>query len=240
MSKGNKDNKEKEKTAKLNYKQYIIIILLTTFGIMFSLGFSFSIFDINANPEKDSFINNILAAIKRDDDDDDDDDDKPNNKLIFSYYEKPGVGNGIKLYNQFPIRDEIGREFQGDNYVFDFVLLLGEDSKGITYDIVAERSINSNLRNEAVKIYLESDGEVVGSVIRDTGRIKTFNEFPNYSSRNLNERKIYSGKVSKAEAKRGYKSFTFKMWISEDLKMTQEDLNKTFISYINVYARGKL
>lgn len=230
INKENIDNenidKENKKTEKLSYKQYIIIILLTTFGLMIALGFSFSIFDGGMHHSGNKLINNIIATLKGEE------------KLIFSYYEKPGVGNGIKLYNQFPIKDEIGRNFEGENYVFEFRLLLGEKAVGINYDIVAERSKKSDLRSDAVKIYLENEGRALKSVVRDNGRIKTFNEFPNYGS--TNQKRIYSGTVTQAEAERGYIDFTFKMWVSEDLVMTQDDFQKTFISYINIYANGSI
>jgi len=235
-------NKEvsKEKVSGLSYKQLILIIFITTFVVMGVIGFSFSVLDVDHGPFQDNIINNIIAILRDDDKDDDDDDDDDEGSLIFTYYEKPGVGNGIKLINQFPVSDEIGKAFQGDNYVFDFSLLLNERAEGIKYHIVAEKLVNSDLRPDAVKIYLDSEGKILNSVIRDTGRLKTFNEFASYNDKRTSEKVIYTGVISKQEARRGYKNFTLKMWVSEDIKMTSSDFNKSFIVRINVYASGSL
>lgn len=226
---------QEEKRSKLSYKQLILIIFITTITVMFAMGFSFSIFDATLEPNQDNIINNIIAILRGDDDDDKP--NKPSNDIIFSYYEKPFVGNGIRLYNQFPTRDEIGKAFEGENHVFEFRLILNKNAAGVRYDITAERLINSDLRNEAVKIYLENDGKVVDSVVRNTGRIKTFNEFKVYNKAKVNERVIYSSVITKAEAKRGYKDFVFKMWVSEDIMMTPDDNNRTFICRISVHGR---
>lgn len=239
----NKGKKEKGSNKKL-------ILVLLIFVITF-LGFGVSISVMNGikRPAKDNVINNIIA-IDREDDPGDDDDGKDDNKddeggetgskIIFSYYENPGVGNGIDLYNQFPVSDEVGKAFKGDNYVFEFKLILNKRSVGIKYNIVAERLEKSTLRNELVKIYLESDNKPLSSVFRNNGSVKTFNEFSDYEKANQKEKVIYTGVITKEEARRGYKNFVFKMWISDGVTMTSDDFQKTFKSRINVYANGDL
>ena len=205
---------------------------------MGAFGISISVMNSIKIPGKDNIINNIIAIDK--DDGKDDDDDKDDSKLIFSYYEKPGVGNGIRLYNQFPTKDEIGKAFKGDNYVFEFRLILNEKATGVRYNIVAEKLPNSNLREELTKIYLESEGKVLSSVVRQDNKIKTFDEFSSYNKNNLREKLIYSSVITNEEARRGYKDFVFKMWVSDDAGFTTDDNAKTFMTRINVYANKGL
>ena len=229
---------QEEKRSKLSYKQLILIIFITTITVMFAMGFSFSIFDATLEPNQDNIINNIIAILRGDDDDDKP--NEPSNDIIFSYYEKPFVGNGIRLYNQFPIKDEVGKAFKGDNYVFEFRLVLNENAVGVKYDLVAEKLTTSTLREELTKIYMESEGRDLPTVIESDGSVKTFNEYSRYSRKNPNEILVYSGVITKEEARRGYKDFVFKMWVSDEIGFNQEDSAKTFITRINVYANKDL
>lgn len=224
------EKNREERKSRFSNKKLLLVFLI--FIITF-LGFGISISVINSItiPGKDNVVNTIIAIDK-------DGGKEHEGKLVFSYYEKPGVGNGIKLYNQFPTSDEVGKAFKGDNYVFEFKLILNEKAAGIRYNIVAEKMPESDLRDELMKIYLESDGKAVPSVIRTDNSIKTFNEFSSYKKDHM--KVIYSSVVTREEARRGYKNFVFKMWLSEGVQLNQDDFLKTFVTRINVYASGDL
>lgn len=232
----NVNNKKEREHDSLNYKYVIVVIFITILVVMGALGFSFSFFNPNT-ADGDTVINNIIAIFRHDDDDDDEDDEeKP--YVIFNYVEKDFVGNGIRLLNQYPVSDEVGQNFKGADYVFEFRLVLNKWAKGTTYNIVAEKLINSDLREDLVKVYLESEGKVIKNVVRPDGSFKTFDELAQFEKHNINKNEslLYKGTITHEEARRGYKDFVFKMWISDDQKMNVSDFERTFIARINVYA----
>lgn len=149
-------------------------------------------------------------------------------------------GNYIYLVNQFPIVDEIGKYLQGDKRTNDFKLRFNEDAVGVRYTITVEK-LDSTLDDEWVKIFLVNDGADVTNCYRSNGRVKTFNEYNKYKNSNK-EKIIYEGVINSAEASRGYKDFTFRMWISEDLKLENSNYlseSKEFKTRVNVYAQEK-
>ena len=167
------------------------------------------------------------------------DDNKENtNKDLFIYDFDSSKGNIINLQNQFPIKDEVGKNLEGEYRTHDFQLKMSKEATGISYVITVERLTESDFDEKWIKIYLDNEGKIINNVLRSNGRIKTFTEYPKYKD-NANERILYEGVISNAEALRGYKNFTFKMWVSEDLKLQNENyLSKTFKARINVYAVG--
>ena len=160
----------------------------------------------------------------------------PTEKIVFEYdYDK---SNYIYLVNQFPIKDEVGKNLQGDKRTQDFKLKFNEKAAGVKYTITLEKLDDSDFDDEWIKLYLVNDGTDVANCYRGTGRIKTFNEYVKYKG-NSKEVVLYEGVVSSAEATRGYKDFTFRMWVSEDLKLVNSDYlseTKTYKARINVYA----
>jgi len=226
----NKENTDKNKKHGMSDKAIVLLVLLITLFGMLVFGLSVSVFN-GSLPSKDNAINHIIAGKHHD--------DKDEGKLVFSYYDKPGIGNGIWLENQFPTSDEVGKAFKGDKCVFDFKLLLNEKAAGIRYTIVAEKLVNSDLRNDLVKLYLESGGKPVSNVLRDDGSIKNFTEYADYRKK-VTQKVLYTGTITRAEASRGYKDFTFKMWLSDELPMLEDDYGRTFLTRINVYASGDL
>ena len=154
----------------------------------------------------------------------------------FSLYSEQG--NYIDLRNQFPTTDEIGKAFEGDKHTHDFKLRLKINAVNTHYRIVARKLDESNLDDDWVKIYLIADGEEVPICFRLNGRVKTFNEYEDYLG-NPKEKLLYAGVITPVEAIRGYKDFTFKMWISEDIKVYNEEyLERYFKAHIKVYANG--
>ena len=190
-------------------------------------------------------INNIRNIIKEEDNGKKDNDKKnggnvkPNSEspIKYVYNEDLTQGNYIYLINQFPIKDEVGRKLTGEYKTFDFKLEFKKEALGAYYDITLEKTENSDVKNPWVKVYLENDGKALNESIRSTGRIKTFNEYPVYGSKD-NEIILYQGKVTESDILKGYKDYTLRMWISEDVVVTEEYNNKTIVARVNVYAVG--
>ena len=195
-------------------------------------------------------INNIIG-IKEDEPIDDGGKKENNNKnndnkkddnviddkdIIFTYeYDE---ANYIYLINQFPLKDEIGKYLQGEKHTQDFKLKFNEKAEGVKYTITVEKLDESDLKEEWTKLFLVNDGADVLNCYRTNNRVKTFNEYKMYNN-NSKERVIYESVVTNAEAHRGYKDFTFRMWVSEDLQLYNSDYlseTKTFKTRINVYA----
>lgn len=225
----NKESNDIHKKNRMSDKTIVLLVLIMTLFGMLAFGLSVSVFN-GSLPTKDNAINHLIAGKHRDNDE---------GKLVFSYYDKPGIGNGVWLENQFPTSDAIGKAFKGDKYVFDFKLLLNEKAAGIRYTIVAEKLVNSDLRNDLVKLYLESGGKAVSNVVREDGSIKTFTEYPEYRKK-VTQKVLYTGTITRTEAMRGYKDFSFKMWITDELPMQEDDYGRAFLTRINVYASGDL
>ena len=154
--------------------------------------------------------------------------------IIFSYdYDDE---NYIDLYNQFPTTDEVGKAFSGDKYTHDFRFSLNSAANGIHYVITLKKQPETDMPDAWTKVYLEADGVGVSNCFRTNGRVKTYNEYENYSG-NADEKVLYEGVITYAEASRGYKNFTLRMWMSEDVKLVNENLtSKSFKGKITVYA----
>jgi hypothetical protein len=145
------------------------------------------------------------------------------------------------LINQFPTRDEVGKNLQGDKRTQDFKLKFNENAAGVRYVITAEKLDGSDLEERWAKLFLVNDGVDVANCYRTNNRIKSFDEYQNYNG-NSKEKILYEGTISNSDAARGYKDFTFRMWVSEDLKLVNSNYlseTKTFKARINVYAVGE-
>lgn len=159
-----------------------------------------------------------------------------NKNIIFEYsYDS---GNYISLLDQFPITDEVGKSLNGDKKNQNFKLKFNNKAVGLKYTITMEKLDGSNLDDEWVKVFLVNDGADVMNCYRNNNRIKTFNEYEKYKN-NSKEKIIYEGVINTTEASRGYKDFTLRMWISEDLQLNNSDYlseGRTYKTRINVYA----
>ena len=177
-------------------------------------------------------INNIISIEKEQEDDNKVDGDKT--KIIFLYDYDPA--NYIDLYDLFPMEDEVGKSLEGDKHTQDFKLKFNKKAVGVKYTITMEKLDGTDLEEDWTKAYLVRDGGDIPNCIRTTGRIKTFDEYTDYKG-NPKEKILYEGVVTSAMAARGYEDYTFRMWVSEDVELFNEDyLSKTFKTRINVYA----
>lgn len=168
---------------------------------------------------------------------------KPNtvSPIRYVFNEDLTKNNYIYLKNQFPTPDEVGRKLTGEYKVFDFKLEFDKKSLGAVYDITLDKMDGSDIEDSWVKVYLESDGKALNQSIRDNGRIKTFNDYPIYNNKD-NEILLYQSKVTSSDISKGYMDFKLRMWISEDVKIENEEYEeynaKTIIARVNVYAMG--
>ena len=217
--------KNKDKNSLIYVSTIIVIIIVYLVIYLFGMAVRRDIYENNEgyqnNPSVQP-INNIISNYIE------------NIPLIFEYVNDEG--NYIDLTNQFPTSDEDGKNFVGDKYTQDFKLRFNELATGIRYTITAEKLEESDLDNTWIKTYLTADNVGVMNCFRLDGKVKTMDEYVNYKN-NPNEKILYQDRVSYAEARRGYKDFTFRMWISEDVKVVNEEYpTKTVKVKINVYA----
>ena len=250
----------KRKNKLLYILTYIVIIIIFLVIIFFGKSITNIVFIDKFNKQP---INNIRNIIEEPVDDDknkdkDNNDSKKNNgknntqkteeehiidpnddsPLSYVYNEDQTQGNYIYLINQFPIKDEVGRKLAGEYKTFDFKLVFKKEALGAFYDITLEKTLKSDLENNWVKVYLESDSKALNESIRSTGRIKTFNDYSPYNNKN-NEIILYQGTVTASDINKGYKDFTLRMWISEDVKVKNAEYTaKTIVAKVNVYAVG--
>lgn len=226
----NVDN-QKEKEDKLQYKQLVLIILLTVIMVLTSLGLSFSVVSLMENSKNMNFNTIVVPVVPNTDD--------PSEKFSFTYEEKDFIGNGILIEKMFPTPDDEGMNFKGDNYTFEFNLNFGEKSFDHYYEITAEMLPICTLDSKYVKIYLEANDEPVENVFRSDRTVKVFSDYENATidSTNDHEKILFSGKVKGTDVTAMSKKFVLKMWISEDMPLTDETMGRVFGVRINVYAK---
>ena len=218
---------EKKQKNKLFYTLTMLVILIIFLVIFLSGKYLKDIIFVDNLPKQP--INNIKSI-----------DEEKLDDAEFIYTFDRTYGNYIYLENQFPITDEVGRSLEGAYKTFDFKLKFNDSAVGVKYEIILEKLPESDLENNWVKVYLESEGKGVDNTFRTNGRIKTFNEYKNYNKKD-NEVVLYSGTVTAKEAERGYKNFRLRMWISEDVKVVNQNYeSKTIVARVNVHASGNV
>ena len=216
---------EEEETNR-KYPSFILLILFTTFGVLLALGLSFSAISYMQSNET---INTIISIIKGEDDDKD--------KYIITYVENTGnYENGINLVNQFPTPDATGKLFSGENYVYNFSLIIGEKTLGAYYEITAVPDASNTLNPEFVKIYLEKNGEEVDFSYRDDKKVKVFTDYTNSEYEGTDGKVIYKAYIDEEDIKNGKIDFVMRMWVSEDAIVDTDYNNKTFAVKVNTYA----
>lgn len=203
----------------------ILLILLTTVGVMAALGFSFSTIKYIEGNET---INTIISNIRGDDDKD---------KYIITYVENiGGFKNGINLINQYPTSDSKGKLFEGENYVYNFALIVGKKTVDAYYEITAVPNRNNNLDPKYVKIYLEKNDKGVNFSYKNNNKVKVYTDYLNSEYEGTNGKVIYKGFITKEDVKKGRIDFTMRMWVSEDAVVDDNFTNKTFGVRVNTYA----
>ena len=226
---------KKEKNNRLIYLITVILIIIVYLVIHLFGGLLKDKIYSNDIPKQP--VNNIFAIHKEPVKPVDDKPSKPSDDdVYFMYLEDDYKGNIIKMYNQFPIQDEVGKKLEGEYHKHDFKIFMNSKAVGVKYKVTLEKLVNSDLDDDWAKIYLTSNGNDIANCYRDTGRIKTYNEYLKYNNK-ANEIILYEGVVSESDAQRGYKSFTLRMWISEDVHVVNSTYHsRTINARVNVYA----
>ena len=148
--------------------------------------------------------------------------------------------NGIYLVNQFPVKDEVGKAFQGKNYIFKFSLILGRKTEGVYYEITAVPNEDNTLNPSYVKLYLEKDGKGVDLSFRNNGKVKVFSDYQKSEHEDTVGSLIYKSSITKEDIANGKIDFVLRMWISEDVNIEGDNIanfvNRKFGVRINTYA----
>lgn len=212
------------------YPSFIVLLLLTTFAVIAALGLSFSTITLL---EGNQTINTLISRIKGENDD--------KERYIVTYVENTGPykDKGIYLINQFPTSDSKGKLFEGENYVFHFSLLLGSKTKDIYYELTAVPNSDNTLNPKYVKLYLEKNGEGVNFSYNPNNKVKVFTDYKDSDYEETEGKVIYQDYITEADVKNKKIDFVMRMWISEDAKVDEDFMNKTFGVKINTYAKTK-
>ena len=220
----------KRKNKLLYFLTMLVILIIFLVIFLFGRHIKDQIF-IDSLPKQP--INNIRSIVREED-------NPKGNPFEYVYTTDKTYGNYIYMINQFPMQDEVGRKLEGAYKTFDFKLELDDNAAGINYVITLEKLAKSDLPNDWVKVYLENEGKGINNTFRNNGRVKTFNEYTQYKGKK-NEIIMLKGTVTESEAKRGYKEFRLRMWISEDVKVYNEEYKgRTIVARVNVYASGNV
>lgn len=234
------DNKKKEIDEKVTqyyveenerkYPSFIVLLLLTTFAVIAALGLSFSTITLL---EGNQTINTLISRIKGENDD--------KERYIVTYVENTGPykDKGIYLINQFPTSDSKGKLFEGENYVFHFSLLLGSKTKNVYYELTAVPNSDNTLNPKYVKLYLEKNGEGVNFSYNPNNKVKVFTDYKDSDYEETEGKVIYQDYITEADVKNKKIDFVMRMWISEDAKVDEDFMNKTFGVKVNTYAKTK-
>lgn len=212
------------------YPSFIVLLLLTTFAVIAALGLSFSTITLL---EGNQTINTLISRIKGENDD--------KERYIVTYVENTGPykDKGIYLINQFPTSDSKGKLFEGENYVFHFSLLLGSKTKDVYYELTAVPNSDNTLNPKYVKLYLEKNGEGVNFSYKPNNKVKVFTDYKDSDYEETEGKVIYQDYITEADVKNKKIDFVMRMWISEDAKVDEDFMNKTFGVKINTYAKTK-
>lgn len=212
------------------YPSFIVLIFLTTFAVIAALGLSFSTITLL---EGNQTINTLISRIKGENDD--------KERYIVTYVENTGPykDKGIYLINQFPTSDSKGKLFEGENYVFHFSLLLGSKTKDVYYELTAVPNNDNTLNPKYVKLYLEKNGEGVNFSYNPNNKVKVFTDYKDSDYEETEGKVIYQDYITEADVKNKKIDFVLRMWISEDAKVDEDFMNKTFGVKINTYAKTK-
>ena len=212
------------------YPSFIVLLLLTTFAVIAALGLSFSTITLL---EGNQTINTLISRIKGENDD--------KERYIVTYVENTGPykDKGIYLINQFPTSDSKGKLFEGENYVFHFSLLLGSKTKDVYYELTAVPNNDNTLNPKYVKLYLEKNGEGVNFSYNPNNKVKVFTDYKDSDYEETEGKVIYQDFITEADVKNKKIDFVMRMWISEDAKVDEDFMNKTFGVKVNTYAKTK-
>ncbi len=164
-------------------------------------------------------------------------------RIIFSYSDAVGNGNGIFIENAVPVSDQVGKMLAGTDEYFDFSVFASLTSNNLAYEISVVKDEESTLDEQYVKIYLttlEGNSESETSFTSPNANVITYADLPDTNNPSLTGKTIYLGNVQAGEIAYG-KSFRLRMWVKDP---EEEDFDyslvndKYFSVKVNVAARG--
>lgn len=164
-------------------------------------------------------------------------------RVVFSYSDANGGGNGINIENASPIPDDMGKILSGTGEYFDFSVSATTTNTDLVYEITAIKNSSSTLAEKYVKLYLTTlDGttETETSITSPSTGIVTYDQLNNTTNSLLTGKTIYYGTVNSGEVAYS-KNFRLRMWVTapEDVNFDYSEINdKNFSIKVNVAATG--
>jgi len=156
-------------------------------------------------------------------------------KIYFSYDEDTSEFNGVDIKNAYPVSDEVGKVQSGEHEYFDFSVNATTTLADIPFQVFAEKSADSTLKNEWVKLYLtlrNGASEVASPLVMDEERVLTFAELSGDDTSKL----IYSGIVLN-HSMSFHQDFRLRLWISDTTDVDDEDFySKMFSVRVRITA----
>jgi len=207
------------KQSKVNMIAILLLFLSLTFIF---IGISYSIFTYFG----EGLTNNVIET----------------GRVVFSYSDADGGGNGILIEDAVPISDDVGKHLSGKGEYFDFSVTASTTTTDLVYEIAALKNDESTLDEKYVKIYLtEVNGidEVETSLTVDDD-VVTYNELNTTTNPLLKGKTIYYGTVKAGEVAYG-QNFRLRMWVSvpDEVNFDYNEVNdKMFSVKVNVAAAG--
>lgn len=161
-------------------------------------------------------------------------------RVVFSYSDADGGGNGISIEDAIPISDEVGKVLSGTGEYFDFNVTASTTSTDLVYEVAVLKNVESTLSEEYVKIYLTT---IIGTTETETDLtvsddVVTYNELTDTTNPLLNGKTIYYGTVKAGEVAYG-QNFRLRMWVSvpEEVNFDYSQVNDKYFSVkVNVAA----
>ena len=210
--------REEEKKEENKKKKFILMLLLLISAVFVSAGVSIAVFSYLGNGS----TTNVIKT----------------GKIVFSYSDANGAGNGINITNALPTPDSVGKVLSNSNEYFDFSVSASTTATDLSYEIVVNKQPNSTLSDDNVKIYLtERQGTTeVETPITGGATTPTYASLTTTTNAALTGKTIYFGSVNAGEIAYG-KNFRLRMWIKDTTTDDYSDVNsKEYSVKVNVAA----
>lgn len=185
--------------------------------------------------------------------------------IEFLYTENSTGGHGITLTNALPVEDQIGKNYAGDNYVFDFKVEGTNSSatEAIPYEVtLREISGTDTLDSDIIKVYLTDGNETTdpesGNVTAQNVFVQPtiFDDLTNTTvdvGTGIVEKTLYTGSVpvNSTGDNKYTQNFRLRLWIDNSADFSGVETtdpqsgettieypynSKTFTGIVNVYS----
>ena len=182
------------KNSKINIVGVLLLFLSLT---CLFIGISYSIFNYFGA----GITNNVIQT----------------GRIVFSYSDANGGGNGIYIEDAIPVSDSQGKVLSGNREYFDFTVSASTTKTNLAYEIVTEKNENSTLDDDWVKVYLttfEGNQEQETPITANSGNVTTYNQLATTTNSLLTGKTIYYGNVQAGEVAYS-KKFRLRMWVKD-------------------------